>query len=174
MKTCRTLHLIQPEVVRAQRCTSSVVTARIVKRHIGFELPRPGEDVRLVEPVFDDPAQLRGVGTPAPALYIRGRVGTAGHRSVTTPVGVTSTTYRPERSSRLTPRRRPDRFGLSDSVRRGSGMRIRSISSQGSSRPCSQSQTLRMVTPSGRSESFSTSAHAMGTAIGAAGLALTE
>src|SRR2546426_7057514 len=67
VKTCRAFDLIQPEVVRAQWRTSSVVTARIVKRNIGFELPGPGEDICLVETVFDDPAQLRGVGTPAAA-----------------------------------------------------------------------------------------------------------
>ena len=52
---------------------------------------------------------------------------------------------------RLTPLRRPDRSGNSDSLSCGSGFCERSIDFQGSSRPRSQSEMFRMPTPSGRS-----------------------
>src|SRR6202035_2422324 len=67
----------------------------------------------------------------------------------------------------LTPLRRPDRSGASDSWSAGSGFVERSIDFHGSSRPRSHSEMFRMPTPSGRSPSLSTSDHAIGTAMGA-------
>src|ERR1700737_3122908 len=68
---------------------------------------------------------------------------------------------------RLTPLRRPERSGISDSLRGGSDLLDRSIDFQGSSRSLSHCAMVRIPTPSGRSPSLSTSDQVTGTAIGA-------
>src|SRR5437868_9968304 len=61
----RAFDLIEPEIVGAERRAGPVVAARVVQRDIGLELAWPGQDVGLVDPVFDDPSELGVAWTPA-------------------------------------------------------------------------------------------------------------
>ena len=67
----RALDLIQAKVVAAHRRAGAVVAAGVVDRNVDLERPGPREDVRLIDPVFDNPPELGVARTPAPG----GRVG---------------------------------------------------------------------------------------------------
>src|ERR1700730_15955985 len=69
----RALDLVEPEVIGSQRRPRAVVAARVMKRHVGLELARPGEDISLIDPVFDDPSELGVAWAPAPGLLHTGK-----------------------------------------------------------------------------------------------------
>src|ERR1700694_674878 len=69
----RPLDLVQAEVIGPERGSGAVETARVVDGQVGLELARPGEDVGLVDPVFDDPPQLGVARAPAPRLPHRSK-----------------------------------------------------------------------------------------------------
>src|SRR5438874_1086585 len=69
----RAFDLIEPEIVGAERRAGPVVAARVVQRDIGLELAWPGQDVGLVDPVFDDPSELGIAWTPAAVLWHAGK-----------------------------------------------------------------------------------------------------
>src|SRR5207302_1866810 len=69
----RAFDLIEPEVVGAERRGGPVVAACVVQRDVSLELARPGQEVGLVDPVFDDPSELGVAWTPAPSLPHMGK-----------------------------------------------------------------------------------------------------
>src|SRR5260370_39297358 len=69
----RALDLVEPEVIGAERRPGAIVAAGVMERYIGLELARPGEDVGLIDPVFDDPSELGVPRAPAAALWLLGK-----------------------------------------------------------------------------------------------------
>src|ERR1700681_4063818 len=69
----RPLDLIQAEVIGPEWRPGAVETAGVMDGQVGLELARPGENVGLVDPVFDDPAELGVARAPAPGLPHRGK-----------------------------------------------------------------------------------------------------
>src|SRR5207245_9962444 len=65
--------LIQPEVIGPEPPPGPVVTAGVVERHVGLELTGPRQEVRFIDPVFDDPSELGVARAPTPGLPHTGR-----------------------------------------------------------------------------------------------------
>src|SRR2546428_9495835 len=63
----RALDLIEAKVVGTERRACPVVTPGVMERNVGLELARPGKEVCLIDPVFDDPSEL-GVARAPTAL----------------------------------------------------------------------------------------------------------
>src|ERR1700694_311522 len=69
----RPLDRDQAEVIGPARRPGAVETASVVDGQVGLELARPGQDVGLVDPVFDDPPELGVARAPAPGLPHRSK-----------------------------------------------------------------------------------------------------
>src|ERR1700738_1677405 len=68
----RALYLVQAEVIGPKRGPGAVEAAGVVDRQVRLELARPGEDVGLIDPVFDDPPELGVARAIAPGVHHTG------------------------------------------------------------------------------------------------------
>src|SRR5438105_15612518 len=73
METRGSLDLIEPVIKGSKGRPGAIVATGVVKRHIRLELAGPREDVRFVDPVFDDPSQLGVARAPASGLSHMGK-----------------------------------------------------------------------------------------------------
>src|ERR1700738_5068173 len=69
----RALYLVQAEVIGPKRGPGAVEAAGVVDRQVRLELARPGEDVGLIDPVFDDPPELGVARAIAPGVHHTGK-----------------------------------------------------------------------------------------------------